>query len=709
MKSHKLLDRCTALLLAFALLLSLAACSNGASATTMHLKHTEGTVAVSDEAGEAVELLENLGLYSGYGVGTRSESYAWINLDDVKLTKMDQESEIAIQKEGKRLEINVKSGALFFNVTEPLAEDESMDIRTSTMVVGIRGTCGWVEVPDAEHMNLYLLEGTVECSVGDKTVTVHAGETAAMTADGEITVTAFTAPRIPAFVRKEIEDDDGLLQAILAASGIDVTGGDLDDYADILDDIRSTGSEILYTEVLDFEADGKPELLVIENAPEAGDYITIRIWRKGMVGNPLIGSSAMSYNVNGIGITSLVEYGGRLFIRIQRIQTYPNSPGAFHTETSYLGSVAREEGSHEDWGWVDVFGCSQYESGTHYSRRLHDEHGFTGVDEEELTAEEFAAAQAQYKELKVLVYYTSDGGSIVLPDPSEVGEFPQPAVTGAEPAQPEPDETALPTDGDRIVLQGTIGTYTYNEVLALQGVSDPNAGYSDTSQTFRLIVLDTPQTVTAISGDELDSYSGEAQIINVSHARGLDQGDGQHLIFSIDPNAAWWPSDTSLPLGEPRADDIHVLEATAAAGPDRPAGNQTGLPFTEGLEMTSYTGAGGYHDYFNLEPDGTYEEGYSERTSGESHTGRFETVTLVNDHTWSMTVAEAEDSYVAIGTEYRLYGPGTPLSEIPEFYQIVLENQDRAGYQVLSGSRLTGYVICNTADDYGYSTLWGEG
>ena len=97
---------------------------------------------VSDGTGKDVPLLEDLGLYNGYGVDTRSESYAWINLDDVKLTKMDQESEIAIQKDGKSLEIEVRSGSLFFNVTEPLKDDETMDIRTSTMLVGIRGTCG---------------------------------------------------------------------------------------------------------------------------------------------------------------------------------------------------------------------------------------------------------------------------------------------------------------------------------------------------------------------------------------------------------------------------------------------------------------------------------------------------------------------------------------------------------------------------------------
>ena len=85
--------RFCAFLLALSILLSLAACcGNNATAATMHLRRTEGTVSVSDGEGKNVPVLNNLGLYSGYDVGTQSASYAWSDLDDVKLTKMDQNS-----------------------------------------------------------------------------------------------------------------------------------------------------------------------------------------------------------------------------------------------------------------------------------------------------------------------------------------------------------------------------------------------------------------------------------------------------------------------------------------------------------------------------------------------------------------------------------------------------------------------------------------
>ena len=210
------------LFLVFVLLLP--ACGSKETAATMHLRWAVGAVAVADGAGRQVEPREALGLYSGYQVDTQSESYAWIDLDEVKLTKMDQNSGIQIQKEGKRLEILVNSGSLFFNVTQPLAEDEAMEIRTSSMVVGIRGTCGWVTQDTAA-----LLEGTVEVTAGERSVTISTGEMAVLTADGNIDVRPFRAASVPDFVRAEFEEDSALAEAVLNASGLDVLDPPTDD------------------------------------------------------------------------------------------------------------------------------------------------------------------------------------------------------------------------------------------------------------------------------------------------------------------------------------------------------------------------------------------------------------------------------------------------------------------------------------------------
>lgn len=122
-------------------------------------------------------------------------------------------------------------------------------------------------------------------------------------------------------------------------------------------------------------------------------------------------------------------------------------------------------------------------------------------------------------------------------------------------------EGELPTDGDRIVFTGTIDTYSYEEVIALQGCPDPNAPWSDPNQTFHLIVLDTPQEMELQSGDPVGAPRRDTvRVISVAYAEGLEQYDGQHLTFSIDPEATYWPSDTSMPVGQPGTRDVHILE-----------------------------------------------------------------------------------------------------------------------------------------------------
>ena len=205
------------------LILLVPACGSKETAATMHLVRTEGAVSVNDTDGAPVALIENLGLYSGYGVATQGESYGWIDLDETKLAKMDEDSEVEIVKRDKLLELCVQSGGLFFNVTEPLAEDETMNIRTSTMLVGIRGTCGWVYVEDDSLMHVYLLRGKVECSVlgGDSNALASemltAGQVARMTLSegtASIVVEDFSEQDIPAFVMTEVEEDTAMIEPL---------------------------------------------------------------------------------------------------------------------------------------------------------------------------------------------------------------------------------------------------------------------------------------------------------------------------------------------------------------------------------------------------------------------------------------------------------------------------------------------------------------
>lgn len=153
-------------------------------AATMQMTKTEGTVGVSTDNGKEVSVIKKMRLYSGYQLETAEKSYAWISLDSSKLIKMDAVSKASIRKRGKELEILSNAGNIFFNVEKPLESDESLNIRTSTMVVGIRGTCGWMEVVSAEEVLVSVLEGDTQIVVQDpvsgqrKTDVLSGGETA---------------------------------------------------------------------------------------------------------------------------------------------------------------------------------------------------------------------------------------------------------------------------------------------------------------------------------------------------------------------------------------------------------------------------------------------------------------------------------------------------------------------------------------------------
>ena len=118
------------------------------------------------------------------------------------------------------MEIEVKSGSLFFYVSEPLKEDETLYIRTSTMMVGIRGTSGWVTAADSMD-SVHILDGTVTVAVGETEMSVSGGEMVFPSQDGA-SVIPYTQEQISPFVPTELEKNEALREKILAETGMDV-------------------------------------------------------------------------------------------------------------------------------------------------------------------------------------------------------------------------------------------------------------------------------------------------------------------------------------------------------------------------------------------------------------------------------------------------------------------------------------------------------
>lgn len=223
-----------ALLLVWSLMLPAAA--ETAAAATLRLEKAEGTVAVSTAAGRTVSTTDGMRLYSGYALETETASYAYVSLDSTKAVKLDASSRGEVSKSGKKLELKAVSGKLFFNVTAPVKEDESLNIRTSTMVTGVRGTAGWVEVVDRSVSRVHLLEGTLtvtaaEPSTGElRRTVITGGQTATAAVDGasrpgqqtSLTVAELREEDVPAFVAVELAKDPALQDKVAKNSPLSV-------------------------------------------------------------------------------------------------------------------------------------------------------------------------------------------------------------------------------------------------------------------------------------------------------------------------------------------------------------------------------------------------------------------------------------------------------------------------------------------------------
>ena len=206
--------------------LTMPAAAEAAVGTTLRLEKTEGTVTVESASGKSLSLRNGMRLYSGTKIKTSEGSYAYISLDSGKAVKLGASSESEVRKSGKKLELNLLSGELFFDVTVPLEKDESLNIRTSTMVTGVRGTSGYAVVYDCYHSEIVLLEGHLTVhktlgSTGGSMVEINGGEKAIAAPLREeqndqiqLTVESVKEESVPGFVAVEVKDDLNLQDRI---------------------------------------------------------------------------------------------------------------------------------------------------------------------------------------------------------------------------------------------------------------------------------------------------------------------------------------------------------------------------------------------------------------------------------------------------------------------------------------------------------------
>ena len=214
------------------LIISLTGCGK-VSATTMKVIKVEGVVSLENNGKQAEPKIDQK-ILNGNKLSTGDLSLASISLDDVKIVTLDESSSAEFTQEGKKLALNLTEGNIFFNVKEHLADDESFIISTSTMVVGIRGTSGYVSAGDSGVETLIITDGKVTVTGinplnGEREdIDVNAGEklTVTVVTDGDEVTLLMEKEEImggdlPEFAKSRLYEDGELLARVYAATGWD--------------------------------------------------------------------------------------------------------------------------------------------------------------------------------------------------------------------------------------------------------------------------------------------------------------------------------------------------------------------------------------------------------------------------------------------------------------------------------------------------------
>ncbi|MGD7003092.1 hypothetical protein [Corynebacterium halotolerans] len=121
---------------------------------------------------------------------------------------------------------------------------------------------------------------------------------------------------------------------------------------------------------------------------------------------------------------------------------------------------------------------------------------------------------------------------------------------------PGPSPTLASAEGNTVT--GTVRVLTAPELAEFQGLDQTPNG-EDSSYRFAVFILDSPAAFSAKSSGNAGAMQEReaamvllgAQTPHTSGATGFDLKD-QHLTLSFDQNGCWFPSDASLPLGQPR-------------------------------------------------------------------------------------------------------------------------------------------------------------
>lgn len=242
-----------AFLLVFSGTAARSAIAESYSATGMRLLKYEGSVEIEDASGQPRFVLENVRFDSGEALKTGKDSSASVGLDDDRIVTLDEESRVEFTLKDKHMEMLLTEGGLLLDVQDKLGDDETLDIKTSTIAVGIRGTIVYLREVEAKTDKsgfesvglgagqeaasgrttvLGILEGTAELSYQDEQGTTHtlpvsAGQKATLKdsntnafADSPPAITELTQDDIRGFIEEQIQSNPAMKHRVDDAKSI---------------------------------------------------------------------------------------------------------------------------------------------------------------------------------------------------------------------------------------------------------------------------------------------------------------------------------------------------------------------------------------------------------------------------------------------------------------------------------------------------------
>ena len=195
----------------------------------IEIEKIDGTAYIVKASGKKSEARPGIKLSAKESLQTPMGSYAFLGIDDDKVIKVDELSQINIVKKNNKLSVNIEEGSIMFEVKGKIPKTCEMDLNASTMAMSIRGTAGVIglrRIGDNIVSVAELVDGRVDMNYRDiagkgRSFTLWGGESS-LHKDGSDTVERdlIDITEFPGFAAVELEGNPDLCKNMLEKSGL---------------------------------------------------------------------------------------------------------------------------------------------------------------------------------------------------------------------------------------------------------------------------------------------------------------------------------------------------------------------------------------------------------------------------------------------------------------------------------------------------------